>query len=543
MTDHTYDLLITGGKVIDGTGNPWFYGDVAISDDRVARVAHSGAIDPASASEVVDASGHVVCPGFIDIQSHSIIPLFQDGRLLSKATQGVTTEIMGEMWTPSPFGGRIDNPMRSSVISADMGHWEEQAREWTSFRDWLEAIEQRGTSLNIGSFVGGGTVREYAKGWDMGDATEAELEVMREVMHAVMQDGAFGVAPALIYPPSSYSNTHELTEVAKVVAEYGGVYITHVRNESEQLVEGIQEAIEIGRNSGCAIEIYHLKASGEPSWPLMEAAIAAIDAARAEGIDVTSDMYPYVASGTGLTTLIPGWAAEGGKLFDNLADETVWAKIRAEMLNPPISTVGASRSRNRAGVLPVGMMKEENLQYNGKNLDEIARMRGEEWPDTVRYMLVSEQQRISTIYFMMSEENVKMQLKQPWIKISTDAGGIDPAVQTNATHPRAYGTFTRVLGKYVREEGVLELEDAIRKMTSSVADRLSIRDRGLLRDGMYADVVIFDPETVIDKSTFTDPHHLSVGIRDVWVNGGRVIQDGEHTGAMPGRIVDGPGRR
>ena len=543
MTDHTYDLLITGGKVIDGTGNPWFYGDVAIKDDKVARVTNAGAIDPASASEVVDATGHVVCPGFIDIQSHSIIPLFQDGRLLSKATQGVTTEIMGEMWTPSPYGGRIDNPMRSSVISADMGHWEEQAREWTSFRDWLEAIEQRGTSLNIGSFVGGGTVREYAKGWDMGEATEAELEVMREVMHAVMQDGAFGVAPALIYPPSSYSNTHELTEVAKVVAEYGGVYITHVRNESEQLVEGIQEAIEIGRNSGCAIEIYHLKASGEPSWSLMEAAIAAIDTARAEGIDVTSDMYPYIASGTGLTTLVPDWAAEGGKLFDNLADETVWAKIRAEMLNPPISTVGASRSRNREGVLPVGMMKEENLQYNGKNLDEIARIRGEEWPDTVRYMLVSEQQRISTIYFMMSEENVKMQLKQPWIKISTDAGGIDPAAQTNATHPRAYGTFTRVLGKYVREEGVLELEDAIRKMTSSVADRLSIRDRGLLRDGMYADVVIFDPETVIDKSTFTDPHHLSVGIRDVWVNGGRVIQDGEHTNAMPGRIVDGPGRR
>jgi N-acyl-D-amino-acid deacylase len=543
MSEQTYDLLITGGKVIDGTGNPWFYGDVAVSGDKVARIAPAGSIDPASASEVVDATGHVVCPGFIDIQSHSIIPLFEDGRLLSKATQGVTTEIMGEMWTPAPFGGRIENPMRSSVISADIGHWEEQAREWTSFRDWLEAVEQRGTSLNIGSFVGGGTVREYAKGWDMGDPTEAELDVMRKVVHEVMKDGAFGVAPALIYPPSSYSTTHELTEVAKVIAEYGGVYITHVRNESEQLLEGIQEAIDIGRESDCAIEIYHLKASGQPAWPLMEKAIALIDQARADGIDVTSDMYPYVASGTGLTTLVPDWAAEGGKLFDNLADDATWAKIRDAMLNPPAGTVGAARSANREGVLPVGMMKPENLQYNGKNLDEIAGMRGEEWPDTVRYLLNSEQQRISTIYFMMSEENVKMQLQQPWIKISTDAGGIDPVNQTNATHPRAYGTFTRVLGKYVREEGVLELEDAIRKMTSSVADRLSIRDRGLLRDGMYADVVIFDPETVIDKSTFTDPHHLSVGIRDVWVNGGRVIKDGEHTNAMPGRIVDGPGRR
>ena len=543
MAGETYDLLIRGGKVIDGTGNPWFYGDVAIKGDRVAKVTHAGGINPADAADTVDAAGHIVCPGFIDIQSHSIIPLFQDGRLLSKATQGVTTEIMGEMWTPAPFGGRIDNPMRSSVISADIGHWEEQAREWTRFRDWLEAIEQRGTSLNIGSFVGGGTLREYAKGWDMGDPTESELDTMREVAHEVMKDGAFGVAPALIYPPSSYSTTHELTEVAKVIAEYGGVYITHVRNESEQLLEGIQEAIDIGRESGCAIEIYHLKASGQPAWPLMEKAIQLIEDARAEGIDVTSDMYPYVASGTGLTTLVPDWVAEGGKLFDNLADETVWAKIREQMLNPPPGTVGAARSANREGVLPVGMMKAENLQYNGHNLDEIASMRGEEWPDTVRYLLNSEQQRISTIFFMMSEDNLKMQLKQPWIKISTDAGGIDPAGQTLATHPRAYGTFTRVLGKYVREEGVMELEDAIRKMTSSVADRLSIRDRGLLRDGMYADVVIFDPETVIDKSTFTDPHHLSVGIRDVWVNGGRVIENGEHTNAMPGRIVDGPGRR
>lgn len=543
MSESTYDVLIRGGRVIDGTGNPWFYGDVAIKGDRVAKVTHAGAIDPADAAEVVDAEGHVVCPGFIDIQSHSIIPLFYDGRLLSKAHQGVTTEIMGEMWTPAPYGGRIEDPMRSSVISAELGHWAAQAREWTRFRDWLEAIEQRGTSLNIGSFIGGGTVREYAKGWDMGDATEEELEVMRQVMHEAMKDGAFGVAPALIYPPSSYSNTHELTEVAKVVAEYGGVYITHVRNESEQLVEGIEEAIEIGRRSGCAIEIYHLKASGEASWPLMDKAIEAINKARAEGIDVTSDMYPYVASGTGLTTLVPDWAAEGGKLFDNLADEETWQKIKAEMLNPPINTVGASRSRNRAGVLPVGMMKEENLQYNGKNLDEIARMRNEEWPDTVRYLLTSEQQRISTIFFMMSEENVAKQLQLPWIKVSSDAGGIDPETQTNATHPRAYGTFTRVLGKYVREDGVLELEDAIRKMTSAVADRLSIRDRGMLRDGMYADVVVFDPETVADVSTFTDPHHLSVGIRDVWVNGGRVLADGTHTGAMPGRIVDGPGRR
>jgi N-acyl-D-aspartate/D-glutamate deacylase len=267
-----------------------------------------------------------------------------------------------------------------------------------------------------------------------------------------------------------------------------------------------------------------------------------IDEARASGVDITADMYPYIASGTGITILIPAWAHEGGKLYDNLADEKTRAIIKAEMMDPPLEAVGASRARNTDGVLPVGFLKPENRRYIGKNLTEIAAMRGQDWADAVMDLLISEQQRISTMYFMMSEENVKRQMQAPWNKISTDAGGLDPATQNNPTHPRAYGTYTRVLGKYVREEGVLQLEDAIRKMSSAVADRLSLRDRGLLRTGMQADVVIFDPETVIDHSTFTDPHHLSTGIRDVWVNGGRVLSGGTHTGAMPGRIVDGPGR-
>lgn len=428
------------------------------------------------------------------------------------------------------------------MLGAEGGQWAEQARGWTRFRHWLEAMEQRGTALNIGSFVGGGTVREYAKGWEMGEANDAELEVMEQVVADAMEDGAFGVAPALIYPPSTYSGTAELTAVAAVIARYGGVYISHVRNEAEQLLEGIGEAIEIGRRTGCAIEIYHLKASGEPAWPLMPRAIAMIDAARAEGIDVTADMYPYVASGTGLNVLIPNWAAEGGRLFDNLADEAVWQRIREEMLNPPIEAPAMARSRNREGVVPVGMLKEENQQYIGKHLTAISEERGEAWPDTVRYLLLSELQRISTIYFMMSEENVRLQLQQPWNKVSTDAGGIDPAGATNPVHPRAYGTYTRVLGKYVREEGVLTWEDAIRKMTSAVADRLSLRERGSLRAGCYADVVIFDPETVSDRATFENPHRLSVGIRDVWVNGTRVLAGGAHTNAMAGRIVDGPGR-
>ena len=540
----TYDVLIRGGRIIDGTGNPWFYGDVALAGDKVAAIAPAGHIDPTSAAEVVDATGHVVCPGFIDIQSHSIMPLFAEGRSLSKVTQGVTTEIMGEGWTPSPFGGRITSPLRSSIVASEVtDEWTERARGWSNFRAWLEAIEQRGVSVNIGSFVGGATIREYAMGWDMREATSDELATMTKVMDECMRDGAFGIAAALIYPPGSYATTDELVEVCKVIASHGGVYITHIRSEADLLLEGMAEAIEIGRRSGVAVEVYHLKASGKQSWELMPRAMEMIDEARAEGIDITSDMYPYVASGTGLTTLVPNWASEGGKLFDNLADERTWAIMRAEMIDPPREAPSMSRSQNLEGVMPVGFVKEENRQYIGKRLPEIAEMRGEEWPDTVRALLLSEGHRISTIFFMMSEENVRRQLKQPWIKISTDAGGIDPTGQTNPTHPRAYGTYTRVLGHYVRDEGVITLEDAIRKMTSSVADRLSLRDRGLLREGMLADVVVFDPETVRDNSTFTDPHQLSTGIRDVWVNGGRVLKDSEHTGAMPGRIVDGPGRR
>jgi len=539
----SYDVLIRGGKVIDGTGNPWFYGDVALSGDRVAAIAPAGRIDPANAREMIDASGHVVCPGFIDIQSHSIMPLFADGRSLSKVTQGVTTEIMGEGWTPSPFGGRIANPLRSSIVAADVtAEWEERARGWSRFRAWLEAIEQRGVSVNVGSFVGGATVREYAMGWDMREATADELATMTRVMDECMRDGAFGVAAALIYPPGSYATTDELVEVCRVIAKYGGVYITHIRSEADLLLEGMAEAIEIGRRSGVAVEVYHLKASGKQSWQLMPRAMEMIAEARAEGIDITSDMYPYVASGTGLTTLVPNWASEGGKLFENLADERTWAVMRAEMIDPPREAPAMSRSQNLEGVMPVGFVREENRQYIGKRLPEIAELRGEEWPDTVRALLLSERQRISTIFFMMSEENVRRQLTQPWIKISSDAGGIDPEGQTNPTHPRAYGTYTRVLGHYVRDEGVIPLEDAIRKMTSSVADRLSLRDRGLLREGMLADVVIFDPATVRDNATFTDPHQLSTGIRDVWVNGARVLAGGQHTGAMPGRIVDGPGR-
>ncbi len=536
------DVLIRNAKVVDGSGNPWFYGDVALAGERIADIAPAGSIPDSAAAEVVDASGMVVCPGFIDIQSHSIVPLMVDGRCLSKITQGITTEIMGEAWTPAPIGGRNMDDLRHTPY-ATLDEWRERATSWTRFRYWLEAMVKEGVSPNVGSFVGGGTIRQYGRGMDMGPSNADEMKSMKQAMAEAMEDGAFGVAYALIYPPDTFASTEEIAEVCKEVARYGGVYITHMRSEGNQIFEGVEEAIEIGRRSGASVEIYHLKATGRSNWHKMPSVIARINAARAEGIDVTTDMYPYVASGTGLSSCLPPWAAAGGKFFDNLRDPEMRAKIREATLNPTGDWEAQVATAGVENVMPVGFEQEHNKQYAGKRLNEIAEMRNQHWVDTVMDLLADEGQRISTIYFKMSEENVKLQLQQPWNKISTDAGGLDPAwaKQHGPTHPRAYGTYPRVLGKYVREEKVIPLEDAIRKMTSAVADRLSLRDRGQLRNGMYADVVIFDPETIGDRATFAEPHQLSVGVRDVWVNGKRVVKGGEHTGAKPGQFVKGPG--
>jgi N-acyl-D-amino-acid deacylase len=528
-----FDLLIRNGRVVDGTGNPWFYGEVAIRGEKIAQVAPRGQIDPTSAKEVVDANGQMICPGFIDIQSHTLTEFFSNGKTLAKVSQGVTTEIMGEARTPSPFGGRIEKPF----AACDLKEWDARARTWSRFRPWLEALVERGVSVNIGSFVGGSTIREYACGWEMRKPSAGEVETMCRVMDECMRDGAMGIAPALIYPPSCYACTEELIEIAKVVGHHGGVYITHIRSEAAQLLEALDEAIEIGRKGKCAVEIYHLKASGEHNWPLMPKAIERINAARAEGIDITADMYPYVASGTGLTTLIPNWASEDNKLMANLRDRATRAKIKSEMTKP--SEFGAKTVDH---VMPVGLKKPENQQYLGKRLDEIARMRNQEWPDTAIDLLLSEDQRIFTVYFSMSEENLKLQMQQPWLKFSTDASGGSIGTPRPG-HPRGFGTYPRVLGKYVRDEQVLPLEDAIRKMTSSVAIRLGIDNRGLLRPGQYADVVVFDPDTIIDRATFLASNVLSTGVRDVWVNGTKVFSKGEHTNAMPGKIVDGPGRK
>lgn len=540
------DVLITGGRVIDGTGNAWFYGDVALSGERIKRIAPPGAIDPATATTVVDATGHVVAPGFIDIQSHSIIPFLTDRRSVSKVTQGVTTEILGEMWTPAPYGGKIDSPFRNALVHRmedGANEWEERAKGWARFGDWLADLENRGVSVNVGSFLGGGTVREFGMGNSIGEADEDAIAAMRTMVAESMEDGAFGVATALIYPPNAFSSTEELVSVMEIVAEYNGVHITHMRSEGDQIYEGLAETLEIAERTGVITEIYHLKAAGVPNWPKMAEVITRITEARARGIDVAADMYPYDGSGTGLSACLPPWAEADGKRQENLRDPEMRAKILEEMRNPTEHWESLGARSGPENVILAEFSTPELKKYQGKRLAEVADDLGLDWHEAVLHLLDVEGHNIFTMYLAMSEENLKLQFQQPWIKFGTDAGGVDPELvaERGLVHPRAYGTYTRILGKYVRELGWMTLEDAVRKASSAVADRLGIRDRGLLRDGMYADVIVFDPDTVIDNATYTDPHRISTGIRDVFVNGSAVLRDHEHTGELPGKRVHGPG--
>lgn len=542
------DVLITGARVIDGTGNPWIYADVVLEGERIADIAPPGTVDRASAATVIDAEGMICCPGFIDIQSHSIVPFLTDRRSVSKITQGVTTEIMGEGWTPAPFGGKLDSPFSISLVHRledEFDYWDKLGRTWTRFGHWLADLEQRGVSVNVGSFLGDGTLRKYAMGERMGTPSDAELDVMRRVTREAMEDGALGIATALIYPPGSYAGTDDLVAVMTVVAEHHGVHITHIRSEGDEIFEGLAEAIEIAERSGVATEIYHLKAAGPENWPKMATVIERITEARERGLDIGADMYPYDGSGTGLAACLPPWASADGKRYENLRDPEMREKILAEMRNPQDHWENLGARSGPEKVLLAEFSKPENKKYQGRFLADVADELGMDWHEAIVTLLDSEGHDIFTMYLMISEENLAQQFRQPWMKFGTDAGGIDP--ETNAArslvHPRAYGTYPRILGRYVREKGYMTWEDAIRKASSAVADRLGLRDRGLLRAGMYADVVVFDPETVIDTATYTDPHHLSVGIRDVFVNGTAVLRDGEHTGALPGKRVNGLGYR
>jgi N-acyl-D-amino-acid deacylase len=540
LAAQTYDLVISNARIVDGTGNPWFHGDLAVKGDRIARVTYAGALHDAQTKSRIDAHNLVLSPGFIDIQGQSRGALLNgDGRLISKITQGITTEIMGE--------GGTNAPANEKTLAAEP---DDSSRKTNGrftgphgFRDWLDAMQQHGSSPNFGSFVGATTIRMYGKGMAQGVPTQAELEQMTTAVRRAMEDGAFGMASALIYPPGEYTTTAELIEEAKAMSPYGGVYITHMRSEADRFLEAIDEAIEIGRKGNVPVEIYHLKAAGVANWPKMTQAIAKINEARAAGVDIGADMYPYLAGGTGLTVCLPPWASADGKLFDNLKDPAIRAKIHAETMAPARDYENICQQSTAQGVLIARLVKPENHQFEGKRLSEIAASKNEDWADAAIDLISTEHTRVETMFFIASEDNLKLQLRQPWIKFGTDASGLDPANVHSLAHPRSYGNMTRVLGTYVRDEHVLTLEDAIRKLTSSTANRLSIPDRGLVKEGFYADLVLFDPATVADRATYENPHQLSAGIQEVFVNGVAVLHEGKVTGAKPGRIVRGPGYR
>ncbi|MEJ2538430.1 MAG: D-aminoacylase [Gemmatimonadota bacterium] len=501
VQDVPWDVLLVNGRLVDGTGNPWRYADVALSGDRIAAILPPGLADRALAREVLDVSGTVVAPGFIDLNGQGDEGLLRDG----------------------------DETERR------------RRNEWTRFGAWLEEMEAGGVSVNVGSFIGGTTVRRYAMGLREGRPDPVELDTMRAVTRRAMEEGALGVATALIYPPGAYAGTDELVAVAREVARHGGIYISHIRSESSGLLTALAEAVEIGSRSGAPVEIYHLKAAGVDNWALQDQAIDLIDRARARGVDIQAAMYPYTAASTSLQACLPPWTSADGLLQENLRNPDTRARIIAEMSAPPEGWENWCALSTPAGAMMVGL-SSANRELTGHTLAELAEMRGTPWAEAVLDLLV-EEGNVGMVYFAMSEENVEELLTLPWMKFGSDSGVHDPKNATGMTHPRGYGTYPRILGRYVRDEGVLPLEEAVRKMTSAVADRVGLEARGLLREGWYADVVVFDPATIAEVATFTEPHQLSRGVRHLFVNGEGVIREGRFTGASPGRFLRGPGAR
>ncbi len=535
-----FDLVIGNGKIVDGSGNPYFYGDIGIRGDRIAAVREAGALRNARTGRFVDATGLVVAPGFIDIQAHSWDALlWRDGRVLSKVTQGVTTEILGEATTPVPSNDHVEQLLEIAQMDAPRAALQRSFRGPRGFATWLRAMERNGNSVNSGSYLGAATVRAYVMGQSPGVPNASQLEEMRAIVRNAMEDGAFGISTALIYPPGAFATTMELIEMAKAMAPYHGKYITHMRSEDDSLYQAMDEALRIGREGGVAVDIYHLKASLSRNWHKAPGMVAKIDSARRAGFDVAATMYPYPFSGNNLGECFPDWASVDGKLFDNLRDSTARARMLREMADP--NGAPLCQHEGPTAYMIAGFRKPELKKYEGKRLAEIAADMGKPWPETIVELTLGENRDLGKINFTMSEDNVQMQIKWPWVVIGSDAGGMDPDSATGVTHPRAYGTYPRILGRYVREAKLFTLEDAVRKMSAAVAARLGMRDRGMLREGMFADVVVFEEANIIDKATPEQPHQLSVGVKHVWVNGQQVLSDGRHTGAKPGRALRGSG--
>ncbi len=528
-----YDTIIEHGLLYDGSGALPRAADIAMAGDRVAAV---GDLAAAAATVRIDARGLAVSPGFINMLSWADEDLLVDGRSQGDIRQGVTTEIFGEGWSMGPL-----TPEMKTVMLASQGdlHYE---IPWTTLAEYLATLERRGISTNVASFVGATTIRQHVLGMANVAPTPAELERMRSLVRQAMQDGALGVGTSLIYAPASYSTTDEIIALCRVAAEFGGTYISHMRSEGDRLIEAIDELIRIAREAGVPAEIYHLKAAGEANWPKVGAAIARIEQARRDGLSITADMYTYTAGATSLDSAIPPWAHEGGfdRLIARLSNRETRARIAAEMRTPSPGYENlylATGSPER--VLLVGFKSEALKPLTGKSVAAIARMRGRDPIDTVLDLIVEDRSGIGAVFFLMSEENVRRQLALPWVSIGSDAGSksTEGVFLESATHPRAYGNFARFLGKYVREERVTTLQDAVRRMTSLPATNLGLVDRGVVRPGAFADVVVFDPARVADVATYDRPHQYAVGVQHVFVNGTQVLRHGEHTGATPGRAL------
>ena len=533
----SFDIIIKGGTVYDGTGRPPVKTDVGIKGDRIAAL---GNLSRATAPTVVDAKGLAVAPGFINMLSHSESSLIRDPRSLSEIKQGVTTQIFGEL-SMGPLNDEMKQRLRGQQgdVRYDI--------EWTTLSEYLKYLEQHGIPQNVASFIGAATIREYVIGLEDKPPTPAQLDQMRELVRRDMEAGALGITTALIYPPAFFAKTDELIELCKVAAKYKGKYTVHMRSEGNQLIEGVRETIRISREAGLPAEIYHLKASGTANWPKMDQVFKMIEDARRHGVKITANMYTYPAGGTGLDAAMPPWVWDGGREagYKRLQDPDTRKKI-AEAIRTPSNDW--ENLYNLAGsperILLASFRTEKLKPFTGKTLAEVAKARSQDPVEAIMDLVLEDRSRIGTIYFLMSEENIKKQIRQPWVSFGSDAASIAPegVFLRSSAHPRAYGNFARLLGKYVREEKVISLNEAVRRLSGLPAANLGLDHRGFLKQGMFADVVVFDPLTIADRATFENPHQLAVGVKDVFVNGVQVLKDGEHTGAKPGRALWGPGK-
>jgi N-acyl-D-amino-acid deacylase len=533
----SFDIIIKGGMVYDGTGGPPRRADVGIKGGRIAAI---GNLSRATATTIVDAKGLAVAPGFINMLSHSETSLIHDPRSLSEIKQGVTTQIFGEL-SMGPLNDQMKQRLREQQgdVKYDI--------EWTTLAEYLNYLEKRGVSQNFASFIGAATIRENVIGLEDKPPTPEQLDQMRELVRREMEAGALGITTALIYPPAFFAKTDELIELCKVAAKYKGKYTVHMRSEGNQLIEGVQETMRIGREAGLPVEIYHLKALGKANWPKMDQVIRMIEDARRQGVKITANMYTYTAGGTGLDASMPPWVFDGGReaAYKRLHDPATRKKIADAVRTPTNEWENLYLAAGSPDRILLASFRTEKLKpYTGKTLAEVARLRGQDPVETIMDLVLEDRSRIGTIYFLMSEDNVKKQIRVPWVSFGSDAASIAPegVFLKSSAHPRAYGNFARLLGKYVREEKVISLTEAIRRLSGLPATNLGLDHRGFLKSGMFADVVVFNPLTIADKATFENPHQLAVGVQDVFVNGVQVLKDGEHTGAKPGRALWGPGK-